>query len=196
MADSPEKQELLKSYFVNYSPRLTNYAVRFVTNRETAQDIVQDCFMHLWEKMEQFSFIHIKALLFTMVRNRCLNYLKHRDVVDLYTGRYLHEVEGEERIYHYDFDFGPGKLPLYEELEKQLQIAVDSLPEKCRKVFVMSRFDGFKNREIAQKLNISTTSVEKHIRKALSSLTAYFEKKYPFHIYIIVFSCLLSTYLD
>ena len=196
MAESPEKQELLKSYFVNYSPRLTNYAVRFVTSRETAQDIVQDCFMHLWEKMEQFDFITIKALLFTMVRNRCLNYLKHKDVVNLYTGRYFHEVEGEERIYHYDFDLGPGKLPLYEELEKQLQIAVDSLPEKCRKVFVMSRFDGFKNREIALKLNISTTAVEKHIRKALSSLTAYFEKQYPFNIYIIIFSCLLSTYLD
>lgn len=196
MAESPEKQELLKSYFVNYSPRLTNYAIRFVTNRETAQDIVQDCFVHLWEKMEQFDFINIKTLLFTMVRNRCLNYLKHKDVVNLYTGRYLHEVEGEERIYHYDFIFGPGKLPLYEELEKQLQIVVDSLPEKCRQVFVMSRFNGLKNREIAVKLDISTTAVEKHIRKALSTLTAYFEKHYPFHICIIIFSCLLSTYLD
>jgi len=196
MAKSPDKQELLKRYFVSYSPRLTNYAVRFVTSRETAEDIVQDCFMHSWEKMEQFDFIHLKALLFTMVRNKCLNYLKHKNVVNLFKGHYVHEAEGDERIYHYDFDFGQDKLPLYEELEKQLQIAVDSLPEKCRKVFVMSRFDGFKNREIAQKLNISTTSVEKHIRKALSSLTAYFEKKYPFHIYIIVFSCLLSTYLD
>lgn len=196
MRDNADKQDLLKSYFINYSPRLINYAVRFVASRETAQDLVQDCFISLWEKMEQFDFIKVKALLFTMVRNKCLNYIKHREVVNQQTFRYLHETRGEERIYHYDFDIEPEALPLYEELEKEVQYVVDSLPERCREVFIMSRFNGLKNREIADKMGITLTAVEKHIRKALITFTSYFQNKYPFHICIMIFSWLLSAYMD
>ncbi|MDD4032058.1 MAG: RNA polymerase sigma-70 factor [Bacteroidales bacterium] len=191
-----EKEALLKDSFLDYSPRLINYAVRFVATREVAQDIVQDCFVNLWEKLGALDFINVKSLLFTMVRNACLNYLKHKNVVNHYKFRYQSEIEGQERIYYYDFDYDSDAPLLHEEFEQQIQQVIDTLPPRCRQVFLLSRFEGLKNREIAEKLHISVTAVEKHIRKALTDFSQFFERKYPFGVSILVLSWLLSSYLD
>ncbi len=192
--DPKDKEQILKESFLNYSPRLINYAIRFVANREIAQDIVQDCFIHLWERMEKFDFLAVKPLLFTMVRNACLNHLKHENVLTLQHLKYIHDDVGEERIYHYDFNMEPNTPILYEELEKQVQIVIEKLPKRCRQVFLLSRFEGLKNKDIASRLDISLTAVEKHIRRALVAFNAHFEKRYPFGCCIIVLSWLLSAY--
>jgi len=192
--DPKDKEQILKESFLNYSPRLINYAIRFVANREIAQDIVQDCFIHLWERMEKFDFLAVKPLLFTMVRNACLNHLKHENVLTLQHLKYIHDDVGEERIYHYDFNMEPNTPILYEELEKQVQIVIEKLPKRCRQVFLLSRFEGLKNKDIASRLDISLTAVEKHIRRALVAFNAHFEKRYPFGCFLIVLSWLLSAY--
>lgn len=69
---------------------------------------------------------------------------------------------------------------------------IDTLPSRCREVFIMSRFDKKKNREIAEALSISTTAVEKHIAKALKTFSKHFKDKYPLDIYIVVIAWLLS----
>lgn len=192
--DTKDKEQILKESFLNYSPRLINYAMRFVSNRDIAQDIVQDCFMHLWERIDKFEFLAVKPLLFTMVRNACLNHLKHLNVVKLQHLKYIHDDVGEERVYHYDFNMEPNTPILYEELEKQIQIVIDKLPKRCRQVFLLSRFEGLKNKDIASRLDISLTAVEKHIRRALIAFSTHFEKKYPFVCSIVVLSWLLSAY--
>ncbi|HPW78487.1 MAG: ECF RNA polymerase sigma factor SigE [Bacteroidetes bacterium ADurb.Bin037] len=174
-----DKEQILKESFLNYSPRLINYAMRFVSSRDIAQDIVQDCFMRFWERIDKFEFLAVKPLLFTMVRNACLNHLKHLNVVKLQRLKYIHDDMGEERVYHYDFDMEPNTSILYEELEKQIQIVVDKLPKRCRQVFLLSRFEGLKNKDIASRLDISLTAVEKHIRRALMAFNAHFEKNGP-----------------
>ena len=63
-------------FFRRYYPRLVNYAARFVAGRETARDLVQDSFAGLWERRRELRELDLASLLFTMVRNRCLNYLK------------------------------------------------------------------------------------------------------------------------
>jgi RNA polymerase sigma-70 factor (ECF subfamily) len=189
-----DKEQILKESFLNYSPRLINYAIRFVSNREIAQDIVQDCFIRLWEKMEKFDFLSIKPLLFTMVRNACLNHLKHQNTVTLRHLRYMNENMWEERIYHYDFNMEPNTPILYEEFEKQVQVVIDKLPKRCRQVFLLSRFEGLKNKDIASSLDISLTAVEKHIRRALVAFSTHFEKRYPFDCFIVILSWLLSVY--
>lgn len=69
-------------------------------------------------------------------------------------------MRGEERIYSYDFLSDAEQPCLYEELQREVQKAVDALPDRCREVFRMSRFEGLKNREIAARLGISETAVE------------------------------------
>jgi RNA polymerase sigma-70 factor (ECF subfamily) len=144
--------------------------------------------------MEKFDFLAVKPLLFTMVRNACLNHLKHQNAVALRHLKYMNDNMGEERIYHYDFNVEPNTPILYEELEKQVQVVIDKLPKRCRQVFLLSRFEGLKNKDIASSLDISLTAVEKHIRRALVAFSTHFEKRYPFDCFIVILSWLLSVY--
>lgn len=172
-----EEDLFLRTAFYDYSPRLVHYAEHFVASREVAQDIVQECYVHLWEKRGSLDFSNLKGLLFTMVRNSCLNYIKHQQYV-LQRRTYLVErLEGQELLYNLDFEVESSTPELLKEMDRQVDQLLEQLPPRCRQVFVMSRMEGLKNREIAEKLHISTTSVEKHIRRALAEFSVFFGKK-------------------
>jgi RNA polymerase sigma-70 factor (ECF subfamily) len=99
-----------------------------------------------------------------MTQNRCLNYLKHQKIENLYLN-YLQRNNlldscTEEAAHNYDD----------KELAIQIQTAIDSLPEKCRRVFMMSRFEDMKYKDIAIKLDISSKTVERHMGIALEKL--------------------------
>lgn len=179
--------------FKTYYPRLRGYAVRFVEDEETARDIIQECFMRFWEKREMLSAVSVTSLLFAMVRNGCLNYLKHLSIVEKHQIEYLATIDGEERLYHTDFSLDTEHKLLYAELQEQINIVIGQLPERSREVFLMSRFKGLKNREIADKLQISTTAVEKHISKALKTFSRHFKDKYPVDIYIMIIAWVIMN---
>ena len=172
--------------FKAYYPRLRGYAIRFVEDEETARDIIQECFLRFWEKRELLSAVSVTSLLFAMVRNGCLNYLKHLSIVEKHQIEYLASIDGEERLYYADFTLDAEHKLLYDELQEQINLVIGQLPERSREIFQMSRFKGLKNREIADKLQISTTAVEKHIAKALKSFSKHFKDKYPVDIYIMI----------
>jgi RNA polymerase sigma-70 factor (family 1) len=176
--------------FKAYYPRLHGYAIRFINDENTVQDIIQECFMHLWEKRAALSAISITSLLFSMVRNGCLNYMKHLEIVEKY--QIDAKMDGEERLYYTDFFLDAEHKLLYDELKEQINVVINNLSPRSREIFIMSRFKGLKNREIAEKLNISTTAVEKQISKALHCFSDYFEKKYPLDIYIIIIAWFIS----
>lgn len=161
-----------------YYRRLLSYAKKFVFDTDDAKDLVQDVFVQFYEKKEQLTDISICALLFTMVRNRALNYLKHKIIVERYQTDYLDNSNNPnktEDLYHLDFLGHTDCNLLLDELKLQIDNVIANLPDRCREVFTMSRIDGLKNREIAEELNISTTAVEKHISKALKHLAFIIE---------------------
>lgn len=188
-----DNEDAFAFLFKKYTPRLQGYALRFVENEEVARDIIQECFLNFWEKRELLAAVSVTSLLFAMVRNSCLNYLKHRAVVEKHQIEYLAKVAGEEKLYYADFALDAGYGLLYEELEQQIQKVIDRLPDRCREVFIMSRFRNLKNREIAEQLRISTTAVEKQIAKALDMFTIHFREKYPMDVYIIVLAWLIGN---
>ena len=179
---------LFKSYF----PRLRAYALHFVEDEETASDIVQECFLKFWEKRQALQAVSLSSLLFSMVRNACLNYLKHLCIVENHRLEFLAHAEGEERLYYVDFNYPTDSPLLYEELLQQIKLVMSQLPDRCREVFVMSRFQGLKNREIADKLQISTKAVEKHISKALGMFAKHFKNKYSMEISAWVLAWLMA----
>ncbi len=172
--------------FKIYYPRLYGYAIRFVEDEETARDIIQECFLHFWEKRELLAAVSVTSLLFAMVRNGCLNYLKHLSVVEKHRIEYLATIDGEERLYYTDFSLDAEYKLLYDELQEQIGVVIGTLPERCREVFLLSRFEGLKNKEIAERLQISVTAVEAHISKALLRFSKHFKDKYPVDIYIVI----------
>lgn len=179
--------------YIDYQPRLLAYVRRFVNDDSAAQDLVQDSFMALWDKQIPFDTEDTRRLLFVATRNRCLNYLKHKNIVDRYTQNCRTQVKvGEERLYNYDFSFVENEHPyLYQELEREIQRIVDSLPERCREVFVLSRFQGLKNREIAERLHISLNTVERHIQRALRIFAEALEHE-SIYLRILILTWLLN----
>lgn len=178
--------------FKSYYPRLRGYAIRFVNDEEAVRDIIQESFLKFWEKRFLIEAVSISSLLFAMVRNACLNYLKHLQVVEQCNIGSLDSIEGKEELYYIDFKQTPECTLLYKELQEQVDAVIHTLPDRCREVFMMSRFDKMKNREIAETLQISTTAVEKHLSKAMGQFYRYFKDKYPVDIYIVILAWLLT----
>ena len=167
---------LYKRYFF----RLRGYAAKFINEDEVVSDIIQETFLVVWEKRKQLGMVSLSSLLFTIVRNHCLNHLKHQSIALRYIEDQTLLVQPEEEyLYHIDFGLDPSQKLLQKELQEQIEIVMEQLPERCREVFLLSRKEGLKNREIAAKLNISITAVEKHIRRALSYFSDYFKTRYP-----------------
>ncbi|MCC8171458.1 MAG: RNA polymerase sigma-70 factor [Parabacteroides sp.] len=177
--------------FKSYYPRLRGYAIRFVEDEETVCDIIQECFLHLWEKRTYLTSLSLSSLLFAIVRNGCLNHLKHQAIVEKHRIEYSSGFQGEERLYATDFSMDTEYKLLYDELQQQIGLVIGRLPERCREVFILSRFEGLKNREIAEKLHISLKAVEVHISKALQSFSNHFKEKYPVDIYLIIIAWLI-----
>lgn len=167
---SAGRKEAFEYLFTTYYPRLRNYASHFVTDVDDVEDIIQDCFVNLWNRRTMLTGISLSSMLFTMVRNGCLNFLKHRAIAEGYNAEELKHIGGSEALYNYDFLGSADESLLYDELRRQIDEVLLHLPERSRQVFVMSRFEGLKNKEIAERLDISVKVVEKHITKSLAML--------------------------
>jgi len=139
---------------------LCRYAFSFLNDKEDAEDVVQNTFVTLWQKRETLNIrTSLKSYLFSMVRNNCLNKLKHEKVKQDYaTFSVIPETTDETSA---------AALTTGNELENMISRAIESLPEQCRLVFKLSRFENLKYAEIASQLNISEKTVENQMGKAL-----------------------------
>ena len=149
---------------------LCHVAAQYVKDDFLAETIVGDVIFHLWEVRETIEInTSVRSYLMTCVRNRCIDYLKSqyhkREVAHSDTG--LRDFPVLQ--YVKDDDYPLGKL-LEKELENEIMNAINRLPEECRRVFNMSRFENRKYEEIAQELKISVNTVKYHIKHALALL--------------------------
>lgn len=163
-------KEAFKKLFSTYYPRLQKYAMQFVTDTHAADDIVQECFLKLWEKREAIAFTSVQALLFKIVRNNCLNHLRNQVVKNKHFSTNEEYKEIWEQLYHTDFLNDPDYILVYKELQQQIDNILCELPERSKEIFEISRFEGLKNKEIAERLGISIKIVERHISRAIKLL--------------------------
>ncbi len=148
---------------------LCRYALKFVNNHNLAEDVVQDTFVYLWENRKRLSFSEgINHYLYTSVRNRSLNLLQKNFAKSVSSFPNDNEIQ-------YAGNKQPTAQELLEckELEKILEDALNSLPEKCRIIFSLKRFSDMSNQEIAGHLNISVKTVEAQTTIAIKKLTSY-----------------------
>lgn len=154
--------------YYKYSDRLYNFAFRFVLDEHTAQDIVHEAYGTLWEKFDGKDRETWQALLFRIVRNRSIDTLRHQSVIKVVNMTDSFKNLCDEHLYHLDFAVSDSdRKTIYDELISNITSIMGRLPDRCREVFTMSRFDNMKNKEIAARLGISEKAVEKHIHKAL-----------------------------
>jgi RNA polymerase sigma-70 factor (ECF subfamily) len=151
--------QLFKTYF----KQLRNYAFTFVQEQALAEDIVQTVFHRLWERIEVLNFSDsVAAYLYRAVHNESLNTLKRSKVRRSYQSWLNRHMKDQT-------DTANKSLQL-QELEKQLRAAINELPEQCRTIFQLSRYEELRYREIGSRLGISVKTVENQMGKALKIL--------------------------
>lgn len=164
------KEKAYEFLYDYHYPALCHIAEQYVKDVFLAETIVSDVIFHIWEiRFTLFINTSIRSYLAQSVRNRCLNYLnaqvQQREKV-LNKGN-LTDIPLVKYIQSDDYPLG--RL-LVDELEDEIKAAIDRLPEECRRVFRLSRFEGKKNQEIAHDLGISINTVKYHIKRALALL--------------------------
>ncbi|MEM9671014.1 MAG: RNA polymerase sigma-70 factor [Cyclobacteriaceae bacterium] len=165
-------EAVYKTLFTEYYPVLTTFALKYVSEIDTAKEVVQEVFIKLYRKRESLTIQQsLKAYLFKAVYRTCLN------VIDQENRRSRHYQEAT--LHQSDTEY----TDCLEEAEATQRIyrAIEQLPEQCQRIFTMNRFEGLSNQAIADQLNISKRTVEtqiskalKLLRKALFLLTVYF----------------------
>lgn len=170
---------VFEKVFKDYYEVLCNYANTIICNIEEAEEIVQNTYLTIWDKRENVD-IHtsIKAYLYKAVYNNCLNWVKHNRVRQKHVEAARHQTD----LYNDD----SSEHLLGRELDQQIDLAINSIPDKCRTVFKLSRFENMTYSEIADHLSLSVKTVENHMVKALKILREELKDYLPLFLLLLL----------
>ncbi len=156
-------EHAFNALFYRYERRLYAFSFSLLFSAEDAEEVVQEVFYKIWKNKdlldEHFSF---KAFIFTIARNHIYNQLSKRVSETAY--KYYCAGAGERQASSTEDAYN------FQELRKTIQEVTNRMPAKRKQVFLMSRFKGQSNREIASQLELSLSTVENHLNKALKFL--------------------------
>lgn len=168
---SPKDIAIFNKLFNDYYRQFVSFAMGYIKDEEKAQDFVSDAFASYWEKKNTLvEDTNAPGYILTIVRNNCLNYLQHKKV----------KVRAAEELTdHAQWVLNtkintleacnPDKI-FSKEIEQIIENTINKLPNRTEQIFRMSRFEHLSHREIAEKLDLTTKSVEYHITKTLNDL--------------------------
>ncbi len=153
--------------FDSYYPRMYAYALRYVSNKNDAEDIVISTLAHIWETRAKINITSsVASYFFRCVHNRCIDHLKRINKEQ--KNRVF--INREEFENSYDLEYNVEDVLLNKELGEHLKNNISELPEQCRKVFVLSKLEGLSQKKIAKELNITVNTVETQMSRALKKL--------------------------
>lgn len=156
-------KEAFSTIFSAYYRDMVTFALSFTHEPDTAEEIVQETFVKLWEEHLNLKINEsLKSYLLKSVQNRCIDWFRHKKVRQIH----MNEVINNSVLFEYDTD----NYMLRSELEGQIKKALLLIPDDYKEAFQMNRDEGLKYQEIAEKLNVSVRTIEVRISKALHLL--------------------------
>lgn len=170
----------------SYWKRLNKFAQIYVRDNEIAKELVQDTFLSLWHKRDNLdNNTKLIPYLMVILRNKCINHLKltkietmsidEIDTETIYKKANLHVLEDDAST-----------ILEAEDLHRVIESTIDSLPEKTKTIFRLSRIENLSNKEIAERMNLSVKTIEFHITKSLQHLRTHLAKDY-FILFILLY---------
>ena len=158
-------------FMQHYEP-LCNFVFGILKDYDASEDVIQELFVKFWEKRNELpDDLSIKAYMYRAARNMALNHLKHFDIKKEFNIFNKASISDAEQC-----AANPAETS---ELQEMILQAVNELPTERKKIFLMSREDGMKYKEIAAELNISVKTVENQMGKALSTLRTELSEYLP-----------------
>jgi RNA polymerase sigma-70 factor (ECF subfamily) len=169
------KAAIFEKIYLDYFSKMKHFAKVYVLSEEEAENIVQDVFTELWEKRDtRLEYANLVSYLFVSVKTKCLNFLRHQAIMQASADKIQEEYmltlqAGLNSLEVLDPDFLSER-----NISGLIKKALDSLPERCRQIFIMNKIEGKKHKEIAGILNISVNTIEtqmgiayRHLRREL-----------------------------
>ncbi len=161
------EERAFKSLFDKYYSPLCDYSNLYLKNRGIAKEIVGDVFFKLWQQRKSIEIkTSLKAYLFTSVRNHSINQLKGQKLKIAPLDTYIESTDPHDGE----------KVLLYNELETVVEDAINTLSDRQREVFKMSRIHGMNYKEISEILSISVHTVQEHIVNAMKNMRTYMKR--------------------
>ncbi|WP_085537371.1 RNA polymerase sigma-70 factor [Massilibacteroides vaginae] len=166
--------------YLQYYARMKRFAREYVVSEEDAENILQDVFLEFWEKRETLlAYTNLIAFLFTAIKNRCINLLKRKMLEQEISNHLQEEYVRTLQINLESLEFMNVELFQSNNIKKRIDDAINSLPPKCRQIFVMSKIEGKKQKDIAAELNISVHAIETQMGIAYKKLREKLKGFYP-----------------
>lgn len=157
--------------YLSFFAKMKRFALQYVIREEDAENIVQDIFFELWEKQLEFtSFVNLNGFLFMMLKNRCIDFLRRKTLEQQAAEEIQSEYIRTLRLKLESLETLDNKFLNDNDIDTVIQNAIESLPEKCREIFVMNKIEGKKQKVIAQELSISINTVESQMAIAYKKL--------------------------
>lgn len=160
--------------YIAYYCRLKNFAKEYVIYEEDAENIVQDIFFELWKQRPTFvSYANLSGFLFFSVKNRCIDFIRRKKVensaIDSLQKEYILTLQlNLESLEEFD-----SKISGEIDIESLIHNAIESLPPRCKEIFILNKIHGHKQKKIAEDLNISIKTVESQMATAYKKLKDY-----------------------
>ncbi len=150
-----------QALFDRYFNALSAFGFKYVADPFAVEDMVQEVFVSYWQSRENFDHINaVKSFLYTSVRNKCLNHLKHQAVLKKHEPALIYNLESEQYFRSHVIE---------EETFNQLFTEIRSLPVAAQEIMLLA-LNGLKNQEIADELNVSINTVKTQKKIAYSRL--------------------------
>lgn len=174
--------------YLSYFSKMKHFAQEYVVLEEDAENIVQDVFTELWEKREMLNMpINLIAYLFTTIKNKCLNHLRHKTIVNETANLLQKEYFITLRMNLNSLEAFDQNLFSEQDIEQIITKALNTLSPKCKEIFIMSKIEGKKQKQIAAELNISINTVETQIGIAYKKLRVELKNYLPLFIFLLYF---------
>ena len=157
--------------YVSFFARMRRFAVEYVLNEEDAENIVHEIFLGLWEKRIDFDSIdNIGGYLLVILKNKCIDFIRKKN-------REMELADNIKNEYYQTLKLGFDTLEALDndvlgdsDIAAVVQRAIDGLPPKCREIFIMSRIEKKKHKQIAEELDISVKTIENQMTIAYKKL--------------------------
>lgn len=164
------KLHIFERIFKTEFPRVKAFAMKILKSETDAEDIAQDIFFTLWKSPELWENGDLSSgYLYVMAKNRIFNFIRHKNIEDSYVfNETVHDI--------LDSGDSVSNEVYAKEMRMLVTLAVKNMPEQRRKVFTMSRIGGMTYAEIAEKLNLSVRTVERHAYLAMNEIRSVLEK--------------------
>ena len=175
-----------ENFYITWYSRVKYFARDYVLSDEEAENIAQDVFLEFYQKREELGIhINLVAYLFTSVKNKCIDYLRRRLMEQEAAVKMQEEFDLSFRMKFDSLEAFNIEGLSEDNIKDIIEKALDTLPERCREIFVMSKIEGKKQKEIAEELNVSVKTIESQMTIAYKKLREELKNHLPLLLFLL-----------